>query len=57
MNHKVRHMEFKVGEQFLHKVSPMKGTMRIDKRGNLTPWYNGPIEVLKEVLIRSPSSI
>ena len=37
------------GEQVLLKVSPMKGVMRLGKRGKLSPRYIGPFEVLKHV--------
>ena len=37
------------GEQVLLKVSPMKGVMRLGKRGKLSPRYIGLIEVLKRV--------
>ena len=46
---KVRDLEFMEGEQVLLKVSPMKGVMRFGKRGNLSPRYIGPFEVLKRV--------
>ena len=46
---KVRDLEFMEGEQVLLKVSPMKGVMRFDKRGKLSPRYIGPFEVLKRV--------
>ena len=42
-------MDFKEGEQVLLKVAPMKGVMRFGKRGNLSPRYIGPFEVLKRV--------
>ena len=42
-------MEFTEGEQVLLKVSPMKGVMRLGKRGKLSPMYIGPFEVLKRV--------
>ena len=37
------------GEQVLMKVSPMKGVMRLCKRGKLSLRYIGPFEVLKHV--------
>ncbi|PHT95637.1 hypothetical protein T459_03519 [Capsicum annuum] len=42
-------MEFKVGEQVLLKVSPIKGVINFGKRGKLIPWYFGPFEVLENV--------
>ena len=46
---KVRDLEFMEGEQVLLKVLPMKGVMRFGKRGNLSPRYIGPFEVLKRL--------
>ncbi|XP_069144512.1 uncharacterized protein [Solanum lycopersicum] len=46
---KVRDMQFMEGEQFLLKVSPMKGMMRFAKQGKLSPRYIGPFEVLKRM--------
>ena len=46
---KVRDLEFMEGEQFLLKVSPMKGVMRFGERGKLSQRYIGPFEVLKSV--------
>ncbi|XP_015167110.1 uncharacterized protein [Solanum tuberosum] len=45
----VKDMKFKESEQVLLKVSPMKGVMRLDKRGKLRPRYIGPFEVLRRV--------
>ena len=42
-------MEFIEGEQFLLKVSPMKGVMRFGERGKLSQRYIGPFKVLKSV--------
>ena len=39
---KVREIDFMEGEQVLLKVLPMKGVMRFDKRGKLSPRYIGP---------------
>ena len=49
VDRRVRDLEFMEGEQFLLKVSPMKGVMRFGKRGKLSPRYTGPFEVLKRV--------
>ncbi|XP_070040875.1 uncharacterized protein [Nicotiana tomentosiformis] len=54
-----------VGEKFLLKISPMKGVMRFEKRGKLSPRFIGPFEVLqrigevayKHVLLPSLSSL
>ena len=45
----VKDLDFLEGDQVLLKVSPMKGVMRFGKRGNLSPRYIGPFEVLKRV--------
>ncbi|XP_015159591.1 uncharacterized protein [Solanum tuberosum] len=39
-------MTFQTGEQVLIRVSPMKGVMRFGKKGNLSPRYIGPFEIL-----------
>ncbi|WMV08670.1 hypothetical protein MTR67_002055 [Solanum verrucosum] len=44
---KVRGLEFMEGEKVLLKLSPMKGVMRVGKRGKLSPMYIGPFKVLK----------
>ena len=38
-----------VGDQVFLKVSPMKGVMRFDKKGKLSPRYVGPFEILERV--------
>lgn len=42
-------MLFKVDEKVLLKVSPMKGVMRLNKKGKFIPWYIGPFKVFKDV--------
>jgi hypothetical protein len=42
-------LEFNVGDLVYLKVSPMKGVMRFDKKGKLSPRFVGPFEV-KEVV-------
>ena len=37
-----RELEFQVDDWFFLKVSPMKGVMRFDKKGKLSPRYVGP---------------
>ncbi|XP_049388901.1 uncharacterized protein LOC125853276 [Solanum stenotomum] len=39
-------MTFQAGEQFLLKVTPIKGAMRFSNKGKLSPRYIGPFEVL-----------
>ncbi|WMV14703.1 hypothetical protein MTR67_008088 [Solanum verrucosum] len=46
-DHKVRDMTFQIGENIIHKVSPMKGVIRFSKKGKLSPRYIGPFEVLE----------
>jgi ribosomal protein L21E len=47
---KHRHqLEFNVGDLVYLKVSPMKGLMRFDKKGKLSPRFVGPFKV-KEVV-------
>ncbi|XP_070013166.1 uncharacterized protein [Nicotiana sylvestris] len=38
-----------VGEKVFLKVSPMKGIMRFGKKGELSPRFIGPFEVLRRV--------
>jgi hypothetical protein len=44
-----RQLEFNVGELVYLKVSPMKGIMRFNKKGKLSPRFVGPFEI-KEVV-------
>ncbi|WMV24071.1 hypothetical protein MTR67_017456 [Solanum verrucosum] len=39
-------MSFHTSEKVLLKISPMKGVMRFDKKGKLSPRYIGPFEIL-----------
>ncbi|WMV09842.1 hypothetical protein MTR67_003227 [Solanum verrucosum] len=48
-DHKVRDMAFQTCENVLLKVSPMKGVMRFDKKGKLSPRYIGPFKILEHV--------
>ncbi|XP_070029410.1 uncharacterized protein [Nicotiana sylvestris] len=38
-----------VGEKVLLKVSPMKGLMKFEKKGKLSPQFIGPFEVLQRI--------
>jgi hypothetical protein len=40
-----RPLEFKVGDRVFLKVSPMRGVMRSDKKGKLSPRFIGPFEI------------
>ncbi|XP_019228487.1 PREDICTED: uncharacterized protein LOC109209634, partial [Nicotiana attenuata] len=46
---KARDVSFMVGEKVLLKVLPMKGIMRFEKKGKLSPRFIGPFEVLRRV--------
>ena len=41
-----RELEFQVDDWFFMKVSPMKGVMRFDKKGMLSPRYVGTYKIL-----------
>jgi len=44
-----RNLEFEVGDWVYLKISHMKGVMRFDRKGKLSPRYVGPYEILKRV--------
>ncbi|XP_009761876.1 uncharacterized protein [Nicotiana sylvestris] len=46
---KVHDVVFTVGEQFLLRVSPLKGVMMFGKKEMLSPRYIGPFEILNRV--------
>jgi len=46
---KVRDVAFMVGERVLLQVSPMKGVMRLGKKGKLIPRYIGPYRIIWRV--------
>lgn len=46
VGHKVRDIEFMIGEQVLLKVSPSMGMMRFGKRVKIHPRYIRPFEIL-----------
>ena len=44
-----RDIEFHVGDMVFLKVAPMKGVMRFEKKGKLSPRFIGPFEILERV--------
>ncbi|XP_070034902.1 uncharacterized protein [Nicotiana tomentosiformis] len=46
---KVRIVAYMVGEMVLLRVSPMKGVMLFEKKGNLSPRFIGPFKILERV--------
>ncbi|KAA0059509.1 pol protein [Cucumis melo var. makuwa] len=47
----VRHkdLEFDVGDMVFLKVAPMKGVLRFEKKGKLSPRFVGPFEILERI--------
>ena len=61
-NHRRRDLEFEEGDKVYLKLSPMKGVVRFGKKGNLSPPYVGPYEILQRVCkvyyeLRLPSEL
>lgn len=44
-----RDLVFTVGDKVYLRVSPMKGVMRFEKIGKLSPRYVGPYEILERI--------
>ena len=44
-----RPLEFEVGDHVFLKVMPKRGVVRFSKRGNLSPRFIGPFEILERV--------
>ncbi|XP_069154377.1 uncharacterized protein [Solanum lycopersicum] len=42
-------LEFNIGDQVYLKISPIKGVMKLDKKGKWSPRYVGPYEILQRV--------
>ncbi|GJX81872.1 hypothetical protein Tco_0331353 [Tanacetum coccineum] len=42
-------VRFSVGDHVMMKVSPWKGVVRFDKKGELAPRYIGPFEILERI--------
>ncbi|TYK11888.1 ty3-gypsy retrotransposon protein [Cucumis melo var. makuwa] len=44
-----KNLEFDVGDKVFLKVAPMKGVLRFERRGKLSPRFVGPFEILKRI--------
>ncbi|KAL0548854.1 hypothetical protein IC582_013330 [Cucumis melo] len=42
-------LEFEIGDKVFLKVAPMKGVLRFERRGKLSPRFVGPFEVLERI--------
>ncbi|KAA0039039.1 pol protein [Cucumis melo var. makuwa] len=42
-------LEFDVGDKVFLKVAPMKGVLRFERRGKLSPCFVGPFEILERI--------
>ncbi|TYK03504.1 putative Retrotransposon protein [Cucumis melo var. makuwa] len=42
-------LEFNVGDMVFLKVAPMKGVLRFEKKGKLSPRFVGPFEILERI--------
>ncbi|KAA0036552.1 ty3-gypsy retrotransposon protein [Cucumis melo var. makuwa] len=42
-------LEFEVGDMVFLKVGPMKGVLRFEKKGKLSPRFVGPFEILERI--------
>ncbi|KAA0032696.1 pol protein [Cucumis melo var. makuwa] len=42
-------LEFQVGDMVFLKVAPMKGVLRFEKKGKLSPRFVGPFEILERI--------
>ncbi|KAA0051522.1 ty3-gypsy retrotransposon protein [Cucumis melo var. makuwa] len=42
-------LEFEVGDKVFLKVAPMRGVLRFERRGKLSPHFVGPFEVLERI--------
>ncbi|KAL0559367.1 hypothetical protein IC582_003976 [Cucumis melo] len=42
-------LEFDVGDMVFLKVAPMKGVLRFEKKGKLSPHFVGPFEILERI--------
>ena len=42
-------LEFEVGDKVFFKVAPIKGVLRFEKKGKLSPRFVGPFEILERI--------
>ncbi|KAL0551539.1 hypothetical protein IC582_010628 [Cucumis melo] len=42
-------LEFEIGDRVFLKVAPMKGVLRFERRGKLSPRFVGPFEILERI--------
>ncbi|KAL0537638.1 hypothetical protein IC582_026621 [Cucumis melo] len=42
-------LEFEVGDKVFLKVAPMRGVLRFERRGKLSPRFVGPFEILERI--------
>ncbi|KAL0533446.1 hypothetical protein IC582_030286 [Cucumis melo] len=42
-------LEFEVGDKVFLKVAPMRGVVRFERRGKLSPRFVGPFEILERI--------
>ncbi|KAA0058469.1 pol protein [Cucumis melo var. makuwa] len=45
----VKDLEFDVGDKVFLQVAPMKGVLRFERRGKLSPRFVGPSEILEQI--------
>lgn len=48
-NRRRRNLEFQPGEHVFLKVAPIKGIVRLGKRGKLNPRFIGPFQILERI--------
>ena len=48
-DNRMRDLEFQVGDQVFMRISPWKGVLRFGKKGNLSPRYMGPYEIVERI--------
>ncbi|KAA0064196.1 pol protein [Cucumis melo var. makuwa] len=48
-NRRCKDLEFEVEDRVFLKVAPMKGFLRFEKKGKLSPSFVGPFEILERI--------